>query len=360
MRISTTLLVVALGLSAHGLSAQEYLITKSSQTQFGGAMDFIVGIMGQGGPTIQKMFISAPEATVREDEMKDDKATESTITNFKTGDIYIIDHETKSYYLYNFGQMLASGPFGPGGMQPPTDSTYQRPDSAATQGAEYDVKVSVERRDGRQRILRWNARPMLITVTATPTKAPEGMSVDSMPIWVMLTEYWTSDDFPANDAMKEVSEQAVSMLHGATGLDSDAMSQAFSQNPQFQMSFEQNQEELEKMEGMPLKQVSSFLSLSPGATVNADSALYGSMGELKLDVAGAVASAVTSGIRGRLGRFGRRSEPEPKEEAGPPPVQILMFRVVEEVVGFEETLPASWNVVPSSYEMKPSPFQPRQ
>ncbi len=350
-------------LNAQELKAKEFELLESTWMEFGGSLDFIMGLMGANDGQTQRLMVSGGLSTVRTDDMKDGRPDKSNIVEFSSGMISVIDHDDESYFTYNIADVFAGGPFALGGQTQPAQ--YEEPEQQDA-GAEYDVRITFASPGGSKPLLDYLAEQLWMTITATPTRAPEGMSLDSMATFIMLTESWVAEDFPGNTAMAEISEEAAAHLSKSVGLDRDAMGQAFSQNPQFANAFEQNQEELEKLRNMPLEQRSVFVSLPPGAEFNPDSALYGSMGELKIDIAGAVVSgaknAITGGIGRRLGRFGRRREPEPEPEPPPaPPTQTLMFRVHKLVNNFVfGSLASGWNTVPNTYELKESPFQPRQ
>ena len=341
------------------LDAQQFDMTQSTRVEFGGALDFIMRITGANQVQSQRTMLSGDLGTIRTDDIEDGRPTSSTLINYATGDMHFIDHEDQSYYTYNFAEMLAQGPLRFGGQA--DTSQYEAPEERE-EGAEYEISVDIDSPGGTKTLLGYSAGRTWVKVTATPTRAPEGVSLDSMPIFIMLTELWSADDFPGNRAMEEIAEDAATYLSTSVDLDGESMGQAFAQYPQFKQAFEENQGELEQLRNMPLEQLSVFVSLSQGAEFNADSALHGSMGEMKIDVAGAVASGVTNAITGgisrRLGGIGRRREPEPPP---PPPqaVQILMFRVHEIVESFDSgPLESGWNLVPNGYTLKESPFQP--
>ena len=355
------LMILGLSLASpalSGLTAQEFDLVQSTRTEFGGSLGFIMRLMGTSGVQTQRLMVSGGLSTIRTDDVEDGTATTSNIVEYATGAISVIDHDEKSYYTFNIGDAFARGPLQVGTQPESTDVQAPEPEN---DGAEYDVSIKVDSPGGSKALLGYTAEPMWVTITATPRKAPEGMSLDSMPSFVMLTEMWVSEDFPGNTAMAEISEQAAAQLSESSGLDGEVMARAFSQNPHFAEAFEQNQEELERLRNLPLEQLSVFVALSPGAEMNADSALHGPMGEMKIDIVGAVASGASDAIAGaigrRLGGFGRRSEPEPPP---PPPqaTQTLMFRVHELAESFNSgPLESGWNLVPAAYERRESPFQ---
>lgn len=346
-------LVLAAGLvfPAH---AQEITYTKESTVQMGGSLgDLMRLVPGGDGKKEERVMISVPAKTVRTDE-----EDQSTIVNFGTGDMWSINHEDEWWMHMNFGDMMnMAGAMGnPSGNMPPG---YQPPPSEEPE-VEYEAQISVEETGQTREVLGYQTRQIIMRVDLIPVRAPEGQSLEDMPTHVIVTSMWVADDFPGNEAMKALSEELGQQFFEQRG---DGFAAAFAQNSALAQAFQENAEELAKMDAMPLEQTIAFSTLTGGMEFDLNKALDEDLDEGGgPSLLGAARSGLESAARGRLGGLmnrGRQPEPEPEMDETQP-AQLVIMRLHERVVSFEESqFEAGWDQLPEGYQERQSPFQRR-
>jgi hypothetical protein len=80
---------------------------------------------------------------------------------------------------------------------------------------------------------------------------------------VILTDMWTSKDMPAFAAMNAFRDASSREYAHASAALMEGIAAAFAEDPRLKVGFEQSVQEMQKMDGMPMKTTISFVAVAP-------------------------------------------------------------------------------------------------
>ncbi len=326
--------VVAFGLAptleqSHA-AGQDLTYTTVTRGEFGGALGTLLRFVpGAHDPMRETVFMKGHL-------MRTDEGRTSTIMNFQEGLFTHLDHQERSYFSFNLAEMQAELAAALEGLEldQPEDAPAEEPEVT------FDVRLSTERTGRRMSFDGYSAEQVLMVVEVVPRSTDPAAPPEEAGSMVLFNEVWLSTDFPNLSAIWEAQMAAgQEMIEGIQGGFTAALQQAFTSDPRMEEAFERGAQELQEMEGMPVRTVSSFVILAPGAQLDRDAVLAAvdqplsaGTGEVVAEGAQEAArAAVRSLTRGVLGR--RQQEEAPAEEEVGPPQTIVMrtTSVVEEV-----------------------------
>ncbi|NJD20118.1 MAG: hypothetical protein FIA95_12655 [Gemmatimonadetes bacterium] len=291
-------------LASHApLAAQGVTYVTVTKPEMAGAMGMMARMApGATAETTVTTFMQG--SLVRTDE---GEAT-STITDLAAGRYTFLDHKEKTFYSVTMEQMMAQAQMFMGGRAAPP-----------SQGA---VQFKVERTGKTERFDGYTAEQVVMFTEPSPAPGaaapPEGAGGT-----VFFTELWVSRDFPGWEAMKKAQD---AMAAGAGG----AMAGAFAADPAMVEAGRRMAEEMKGLEGIPVRTVTSFVMVPPGATLDKEAVLAGSDKPLQAEGGGlaSAADAARQALGGLMGR-GRRQQERPAPDAAP--TQNVYMRVTQTV-----------------------------
>ncbi len=327
LRLSALLLaslLAAVALCAPA-AAQGVTYVTVTKPEMGGAMGMMAR-MAPGAMSETKVTTYMQGPLQRTDE---GDAT-STITDTGTGRYTYLDHEEKTYYSMSLAEMMAQAQGAMGGM-------------AGAGPAEGGPELKVERTGKTQRLDGYTAEQVLMYTE--PTGGPEAqVTEEGMGGMAFLVEIWFSKDYPGYAEWKKAQD---AMAAGATG----AMGSAFADDPAMMEAGRNIAEEMKGIEGIPVRTVTSFVMVPPGAEFDreavlaeSDKPLGSGAGGMAAAAAGAAARQALGGLMGR-----RRQQEQPAPDAAT--AQSVHMRITQTVQDVKTgAIPDERFQVPAGYK----------
>lgn len=348
-RRTTLAALIAIAAAAPSLSAQSLRYASVTKMELGGAFGRMMSMMpGVGDP--MESVTSIQGLRVR----TDDPGNTSTIVDWETGMMTMLDHASRTYARMDFQQMIEQ--MGAGMQQAAAEQSPEVPEQPA---AEFDFRFATERTGRTERVAGYEAEQVFLTMELVPKEAPDAEDEEDEAEragMAVVTELWLSADFPEYAMMQAMDGETVERMRESAAKGAGASMAMFaSYDPRLSEAMERNATELGKMEGHPVRMTTHFVAVPQDVPLDRDAVLASADRSLAGDAAGAAASGAADaakkalgGLAGRFGR-GRREEPEQEEEEEAP-AQAVFMRVTTEVRDVDiGELDASIFEVPEGY-----------
>jgi len=335
---------VALGSAAEATEAQQLRYVTESRIEMGGMLGAMAGMMGDlTEPTIETTLIG-------DGVIRTDNDASSTIIRLGEGSMVQINHEEKSWYSFEFGDF--------GTMLDEMKTEAQAEASAAqAEALEMTGSFSMDRTDRRQSVNGYDAEQVFMTIELAA--AESGTSPMGSGRMVMFIESWMSPALATHPAFQSMNEQARDFVRNGAEFGMGDMSAAMMGGDQMGEALQQFQEQLQSLEGMPVRTTSLFLMLPDGAEFDQAAALEALEADLSADgpsLSDLMAGGGGDAAREALGRFGfggGSSDAEPEA-----PAQQTLMRLIQEVREIESvTLDPSTFQPPAEYREVASPMK---
>ena len=347
--VTTLALLVCTPVSAQDTQAAGIRYTTVTKTEMGGMFSMM---------TPPGMGDDREEVTYAQGlRIRQDAEDASVIMDLGTGAMLQIDHESKTFVRGDLGSledMVNTAAGDAGGGQPtamPTDM---------------EMTVSVDPTDETEEIDGYEARRVFVTVEATPTGAAAEQEVVFKS--VVLMDMWVSSDERLEEAMRTLFEESRGMFSRSSNVGAGMTAgPMFGQDAGLQSGMARMVEELQKLDGMPLRTTLRYVAVPMDQDFDRDGALEQTSESFMAQVIQEEAEeSARRSVRGRLGRLGRaisrnRPEPEPEEPPVPGMVngQTTFMTITTEVKDIEVgALEDFLFEVPEGYEERGSPGGP--
>jgi hypothetical protein len=253
--------------------------------------------------------------------MRTDSEGSSTIVDMEGRRMIFLDHGAQTYHVLSLDAAVALAEQAGREVQDARDG--QQVTGADDAASRIDFRFAVDRPGERRQVAGYNAERFFITLEAEGEYTPEdGEMREEAGTLVVLTEIWTSTDVPAYRARSTFDDMSARHYAEAGESLSAALAAAFAEDPAFQTALEMSVAEANKMEGMPLKTVTTLVGVAPGQ---------------KFDRAQITDPQPRGGgARGALGRLGARAAAAAAGQAAQagddaPPSQGVIMTVTSEV-----------------------------
>lgn len=340
-------LVVPAVLSAAPLSAQDVRYETVTKLEMPGAAGVAMRMAARlGGGSSE----TVETTSIKGRKMRTDAENTSTIVDLDQQRFVWLDHDAKTYTTYTFDELLQKSQEAAAAAQRDAQQASGTDDARAR----LDFRFSVEPGNDRQRIAGYDADRFFLTMEAEGAYAPEGQAeTQEAGMLVVLVDMLTSTDMPAFRAKSAFDDASAQQYAEAGAAMTQAMAAMFAEDPSMQVAFEQSVSEARKIEGMPVRTVTTFVSVAPGqrfdrARVTEPAAE--SRGPSVAEAAGRAAMGRLGGMLG--GRNRQQAEPEPAEASQP--TQATIFSVTSEIRNVStDNLDASLFEIPAGYREQP-------
>ncbi|MFC1661275.1 hypothetical protein ACFL3S_07485 [Gemmatimonadota bacterium] len=215
----------------------------------------------------------------------------------------------------------------------------QRRGEGADQPPQFEIKFSMDPTGRSTNFDGYSAEQVVMTVELVPVD--ETAQQEGAGTMAIVTELWLSTDFPGHEEIRKAQSQMAEGFVGGGGMGA-AFQQAFASDPRMKEAFEENMEKMKDLEGMPVKTVTSFVTVPVGMELDREAVLAATDEPLGEGMGAAVGEGAAEAARGAMrnltrGILGRRrqqeEEPEPETEAGPVAQVITMrtFTTIDDV-----------------------------
>ncbi|HSW29436.1 MAG TPA: hypothetical protein VLH75_08155 [Longimicrobiales bacterium] len=318
--LASLLAAVALHAPAAAQGVTYVTVTKP---EMGGAMG-MVARMAPGATAERKVATYIQGDLQRTDE---DEAT-SIINDMGAGRFTYLDHKEKTYYSMTLAEMMAQAQAAMGGM-------------AGAEPAEGTLELKVERTGKTQSFDGYTAEQLLMYTE--PTTGADAQVTEGGPAGMaFLVELWFSKDFPGYAELKKAQD--------AMGASAAAgMEGGFAADPAMMEAGRKIAEQMKGIEGIPVRTVTSFVMVPPGAEFDREAVLAASdkpLGSGGGGAAAAAAGAARQALGGLMGR--RRQQEQPAPDAAP--TQSVYMRVTQIVQDVKTgAIPGERFQVPAGY-----------
>ena len=320
------LLLLLSALLPHSAAAQALRYTNVSTFEMGGMLGTMMSAFSDAGePTEETVWVG-------DGMMRTDSEQQSTIMHMADGRMVQIDHDARTWWSMDFGDVTSAMEGMRDDAMASTDAPPAPTESDDT--PEFEGDFQVERTGRTERVAGYSAEQVLFTFTMEA----RDQSQEESPLaarMVLLSEMWMSPELSEHPAFQAMNRDAMEFVQSEfdTGMDMGAMGA----DPRMGDALARMQEELEGLEGMAVRTTSLFVLLPGDLEFDRDAALAALGEELSgdgpslADLAGAGAADAARSALGGL--FGRRSEPEEPEE--PELTQQALMRMVQEIRDLE-------------------------
>jgi hypothetical protein len=314
------------------------------------------GMMG----TMMRMTAGGNEADTTTTWMKgsklrtDDADATSSIIDLSTMEMTMLDHENRTYWTTSFEEMVASAE----AAMAEADTRMEEQSREGEEVPEIQYTLDVDRTGERREINGFDSEQVIMTMRIEPdpeaaqdsedADAAAAMEGAGQMTWV--TEMWLSTEVPTWERMREAVGENVELFQDPGASDMSGMMTA---SPRMRAAMEEMGEQMEGLEGESVRTV-MFLVLVPNGVdfdqeavmAMADEplpegpSLSELMGQAMAESAKESAKdAVKRGLGGRLGGlFGGGGDDEEEEEEAPPaPSQVILMKMINEIVDVQET-----------------------
>jgi hypothetical protein len=337
-------------------AGQDLAYTTLTRAEFAGALGSLMRVVpGAQDPMRQTTYMKGPL-------MRTDEGETSTIMDLAEGRFTHLDHERKAFYTFTMAELQAE-------MAAAMEEIEQEQPEDVPAGDDpevtFDVRLSTERTGRRMSFDGYSAEQVLMVVEVVPRPTDPGAAQEEAGSMVLFNELWLSSDFPGLAAIQEAQAKvAQETLEEIQAGIAGALQQAFASDPRMQEAFERSAQEMEELDGLAVRTISSFVLLAPGVELDrdvilasADQPLSSGAGDVMAGAAAAGAREAARGAmrgltRGVLGR--RQEEPAPEQpEAGPAQTIVMRTTSLVEEVGTAELSPDLFKPPADYTERKP-------
>lgn len=341
-------------------TAQELSYTETTRMEMGGMMGSIMSMMGEGGDETQTVHIQGTQ-------MRRDGEESSSIMDFSTGDMIMLNHDDRTFMRMNFREMMEGMQGQAADAQARADSVRADMEARGEEMPEYEVRFSTERTGASETISGYDAEQVLMIVEfegQVDAENPQQNPFAGMRMAV-VTDMWLSTDFPQWDVMADLRDDlgeawgSEGMFGGSSGMEGMGAMGA-GMGARMQQAMEEQQEALQELEGVPVRTVMNWISLAPDVELDAMAALEQDLGGGGgMDMGGSAAAAARSALSGLFGGGGDDEEEEEEPENAGPAGQSVIMRAVTEIHDVEEgSVDPSIFQVPDGYTERAMPGMP--
>jgi hypothetical protein len=264
MRVPTTLSVIAIlsGLACLPAPAatQDVQYETVTTVDLPGALGTMMRMAARlGGGSLE----TVETTSIKGARMRTDAEGSSTIMDMEGRRMIFLNHEAKTYEAMTFDAAVAMA------QQTAREIQAAQAEERAARDADASGKVSfrfaVDRPNERSRVAGYTAERFFITLEAEGEYTPEeGDQREQAGTLVVLTDLWTSTEIPAFAARSRFDEASARHYAEAGATLSEALTAAFKENPNFQVALESSAAEVAKMDGMPVRTVTTLVGVAPG------------------------------------------------------------------------------------------------
>ncbi len=328
--IATAMLVMVAFTLPSALDGQEGVrYVTSTDIEWGGGLG---SMMSQMGPQIPDEAVTFLQGT----KMRADQGTTSTIFNWESGEMIILNHANQTYFSTPFGEMMA-GVAGAAGM---TAEMQAEMEAIANQ---IQVEMSIEDGGGSESFEGYPARQILMTMAMDMSGMADagGGSGEMAGMAAMMGnmnmvyfgEMWMSEDHPAGALQAAMGEQAMEFM-GQMANPGMGMLSMFTGGDGGDL-FDLSADEMSLMRGIAVRTTAVMYMMAGGQEFDADEARGHLTGDLP-------SGGGLGGMMGAMmgGGSGGSAEMSP------------LMRVTSEVTEVEiMDMPASTFEVPTGYTM---------
>jgi hypothetical protein len=334
-RISTAVFALIIAASAAtGARAQDLKYTSTTTIEMAGALGTIMSMFGGGNePTLETTWISGTR-------VRKDQGESSNIMDWSEGAMTLLDHDAKTFTQVTLAQMAEqmSAALSQAQASQADASAQAAPPTAPTEKPEVEIEVrfSSDRPGRTERIAGYQAELVILTaeIVATPTASTQP-EAESAAI-AIVSEMWTSTDFPEYAMMQQVAAEAAEQFRQSASAGMAGMiSGMAAYDPRMGEMWEKNMEALEEVDGIALRSRVHVVLVPPGITLDQQKVLDGADQSLGGGVRAAAGAGAADAVRQALGGLfggGRRPAPEPEE---PELSQSVIMRMSTEISGAE-------------------------
>jgi hypothetical protein len=310
--------------------------TTVTRAEFGGTFGRIARIFGAGRPIEETVWYSGPR-------QRTDRGQTSTVIDAAAGTVLEMQHTPRTYWLWSFGEPLFTVEFGDSLAQFDPDSLPRAKRQPRTR---YEVSLATER-GRRDRIVGLEAQQVFMTLTITGETYNEVADSVERGTLVVLSELWTTDQFPAEarDAFdKAWAERTIPALDSVElARMRETMERIYEEDPRLRIAVTRLDSALAAVSGTALKVVSHYVAVPDGVRFDRAAVLRDAERTLTEDVAAAAARGAVNEGRRTLGRIAGVSL---GGERAPRPEQVVIMRTRYEVTAL------------STAPIPPDTFQP--
>jgi hypothetical protein len=321
-RYSTLLAAVAVPLlfAAPPLAAQDVQYETVTRIDLPGALGTAMRVAARlgGGST---NFVET--TYVQRNRIRTDVDKLSTILDIEGRRFIHLDHAAKTYSTYTFDEMVARAQQASEEMK--AAANQQRVSGTDAAETHLEFRFSVDAANQRDRMAGYAAERFFLTMEAEGEFTPEGETRrEKGGTLVILTDMWTSREMPAFTALNAFREASSRDYAHASAALMEGLAAAFADEPSFKVGFQQSIQEIQKMDGMPMKTTISFVVVAPEEEFDRQLALGERQRPSPAQQAG---RSALRGLAARAAGAAGRQEETPAEEA----TQATLVKITSEV-----------------------------
>lgn len=363
------LLLALVAVVPEALAAQDLRYLTVSRAEF-------AGMMG----TMMRMTAGGNEADTTTTWMKDSKLRTddgdgtSTIMDLSTMEMTMVDHGAETWWTTSFEAVMASAE----AAMADAEAEMERQAEEGEEVPEIQYTLDVDRTGQRREINGFDSEQVIMTMRIEPD--PEAMensedadaaaAMEGAGQMTWVTEMWLSTEVPTWERMRDAVGDRAEAFRNPTG---DDMSGMMTASPRMRAAMEEMGEKMEGLEGESVRTVMFMVLVPTGTELDREAvmamadeplpegpSLSELMGRAVAESAKeSAANAVKRGLGGRLGGlFGGGDDDEEEEEEAPPaPSQVILMKMISEIVDVQETtLDAADFAPPAGYTQVASPM----
>jgi hypothetical protein len=284
----------------------------------GTAMRMAARLGGGSSETVETVSIKGRR-------MRTDIGRTSTIMDLEHGRFISIDHDARTYHVFTLEEMQQRVQQAASQMQ----QDGRQASGAGDARGQFSFRFAVDPGNERQRVAGYDADRFFLTMSAEGQYVEDGSSTpEQAGTLVVLTDMWSSRDVPAFQAMNTFQDASARQYADAGAALMQGIAAAFADDPRMRVAFEQSATEARRIEGMPVKTVTTFVSVAPGQQFDRERITNPQPQQ------GAGAQQAARAALGRLsgGIMGARQQQQ--AEAAPAaagPTQATIFTVTSEI-----------------------------
>lgn len=346
-------MLVAAGITAAAMllpaaaAAQDVRYKSETTIEFAGALGTLMNFVPGGDET------TTETVSIKDSKVRTDTKEASWVMDYATGTMLFEDHEKRTYYTLTMDQMLGmADSMAVWAERERQEAIAAEPQAKHLEDGEigFEFELSTDGSGARDQVAGYNARQTLLTLEVEAAANQEDGESVLLGDMVMITDQWSSEEFPAAQAMKRMQEEyadEMAAMGSRAGETGSGIAAAFQYDGRFRAAVERNKEELEQLDGIPVKSTMYFVLVPPEAELDRDAVLAlndtpisEGLGSQMADMAAeSAAESAKDAVKSRLGGLfgGGDDDDDDKKEEVPAPTPSVLLRATVTVTDVEET-----------------------